>query len=648
MGAEGGFAARGAAPAGGREHDLAPALAWIRSRLRHMAGDADAGDAGGRPPAALEDLARQLGLSGFERQVVLLCVAMELDTGVASLCAHAHGDAGRPYPTFALALTLFEHPTWDALAPDGPLRAWRLIEVHQRSEEPLLTSLLRIDERILHHAKGLACVDERLGPLLAPMPGGDVAEATGSPAVREVADALRRADAGRAGAFVYLLGSDPEAGRELAEGAAAASGLLLRRLSARVLEAPDAEADALARLLRRECLLAPLALYLDARELEPAAARRLSEFLGRLAGPGGGPLFVALEEVPPDAPPAALAPDVGRPAPGEQRAAWAEELGHHAGELPGRLAGQFHLGRSAIRRIARVACCGGTSDPQEFGARLWDACRRATRPRLEALAVRLEPRATWDELVLPPAELALLRLVAVRARRRSTVYDDWGFRRKLGRGLGLSVLFVGESGTGKTLAAEVLASELRLDLYRIDLSAVVSKYVGETEKNLRRLFDAAEDGGAILFFDEADALFGKRGEVKDSHDRYANIEVNYLLQRIEAYQGLAVLATNMKAALDPAFLRRLRSVVRFPFPGPAERRAIWPRAFPPGVPLGELDWDRLARFNLTGGSIQNIALDAAFLAADAGVPVAMAQVLEAARAEFRKLERPVDEADFRG
>jgi hypothetical protein len=641
---EGGFAGQGPDTAGAPEHDLVPALAWVRSRLRHLAGDADSHEAYDKPPAAFGDLARRLGLSDFERSVVLLCVAMELDTGVAALCDRAQGDVGRSYPTFALALTLFEHPTWAALAPDGPLRAWRLIEVHQRGEEPLLTSPLRIDERILHHARGLACLDERLEAYLAPMPCGDVMEAVDAPAVREIAETLKRADARP---LVYLLGSDPEAGRELAEAVSAASSRLLHRLSTRVIEASDVEADALARLLRRECLLAPRALYLDARELEPAAARRLLEFLGRLVGPGGGPLFVALEEVPPDAPAPAIALDVGRPTPGEQRAAWAEELGADAGDLPGRLAGQFQLGRSAIRRIVRAARCEGAPDARAHEFRLWDACRCETRPRLESLAVRLEPRATWDDLVLPPAELALLRLVAARARRRSTVYDDWGFRHKLGRGLGLSVLFVGESGTGKTLAAEVLASELRLDLYRIDLSAVVSKYIGETEKNLRRLFDAAEDGGAILFFDEADALFGKRGEVKDSHDRYANIEVNYLLQRIEAYQGLAVLATNMKAALDPAFLRRLRSVVRFPFPGPAERRAIWSRAFPPGVPRGELDWDRLARFDLTGGSIQNIALDAAFLAAEAGVPVGMAQVLEAARAEYRKLERPIDEADFR-
>jgi SpoVK/Ycf46/Vps4 family AAA+-type ATPase len=175
---------------------------------------------------------------------------------------------------------------------------------------------------------------------------------------------------------------------------------------------------------------------------------------------------------------------------------------------------------------------------------------------------------------------------------------------------------------------------------------VVSKYIGETEKNLRRLFDAAEDGGAILFFDEADALFGKRSEVKDSHDRYANIEINYLLQRMEAYRGLAVLATNLKSALDQAFLRRLRFLVTFPFPGVAERRAIWQRAFPPETPREELDLDRLAHLTLTGGSIHNVALHAAFLAAEAGSPVTMALVLDAARAEFRKLERPVNEADF--
>jgi SpoVK/Ycf46/Vps4 family AAA+-type ATPase len=218
----------------------------------------------------------------------------------------------------------------------------------------------------------------------------------------------------------------------------------------------------------------------------------------------------------------------------------------------------------------------------------------------------------------------------------------------MNRGLGINALFSGESGTGKTMAAEVIANELKLDMYRIDLSAVVSKYIGETEKNLRRLFDAAEDGGAILFFDEADALFGKRSEVKDSHDRYANIEINYLLQRMEAYRGLAILATNMKSVLDQAFMRRLRFIVNFPFPGPAERKAIWQKVFPAKTPTEELDFDRLARFNLTGGAINNIAINAAFLAAGSqSSRVTMPLILEAARSEFRKLEKPFTEAEFR-
>src|SRR5260370_3195822 len=230
--------------------------------------------------------------------------------------------------------------------------------------------------------------------------------------------------------------------------------------------------------------------------------------------------------------------------------------------------------------------------------------------------------------------------------QRTTVYEKWGFGEKMSRGLGISALFSGDSGTGKTMAAEVIANDLRLNLYRIDLSAVVSKYIGETEKNLRRMFDAAENGGAILLLDEADALFGKRSEVKDSHDRYANIEINYLLQRMEAYRGLAILATNMKSALDTAFLRRLRFVIKFPFPALAERKRMWQKAFPTDTPTQDLDYDRLARLTLTGGSIHNVALNSAFMAGRTATPVTMPLVLTAARAQLRKLDRPVLEADF--
>jgi SpoVK/Ycf46/Vps4 family AAA+-type ATPase len=264
------------------------------------------------------------------------------------------------------------------------------------------------------------------------------------------------------------------------------------------------------------------------------------------------------------------------------------------------------------------------------------------------LAERIVPTAGWDDLVLPEPQKLILRHLAAQVQQRLKVYESWGFSDKSQRGLGLSALFSGPSGTGKTLAAEVLAGELRLDLYRIDLSAVVSKYIGETEKNLKQVFDAAEEGGALLLFDEADALFGKRGEVKDSHDRYANIEVGYLLQRMEAYRGLAILTTNLKASLDKAFQRRLRFSVNFPFPDAAQREAIWSRIFPSKTPTEGVQPRRLAQLNIAGGNIRNIAMNAAFLAAAKGEPVRMSDLLEAARLEAQKIERPLTDAEIRG
>jgi SpoVK/Ycf46/Vps4 family AAA+-type ATPase len=270
------------------------------------------------------------------------------------------------------------------------------------------------------------------------------------------------------------------------------------------------------------------------------------------------------------------------------------------------------------------------------------------RGRLESLAERIDPRADWGDLVLPAAETATLRFLVAQMRNRTRIYEQWGFARGTDRGLEVSALFVGQSGTGKTTAAEILARELSLDLHRIDLSQVVSKYIGETEKNLRRVFAAAEQSGAILLFDEADALFGKRSEVKDSHDRYANIEVSYLLQRMEAYRGMAILTSNMKEAVDPAFLRRLRIVVRFPFPDAGQRALIWERAFPRDTPREGLDVAKLARLHVSGGSIRTIALNAAFLAADAGEPVRMGHVLRAARIECAKAEKTIGDHEIAG
>ena len=597
-------------------------------------------------PSALVALAKRLGLSTFERDVLLLCAALELDTRIADLCARVQGTE-LPHPTFALAFTLFDEPAWEALSPERPLRYWRLLEINQPAGRPLTTSALRVDERIVNYLKGLNYLDDRLAPLLAPLEAKleTPLPASQNELVDRVVGRLAGAEPGAYAPVVNLIGNDSGSKQLVARQSADSLGLELVRLPAGLLPEQVAELETLARLWQRESALLPVALYLDAHDLDggPLDDRRtpaLARFLAR----SDGVFFLGSADPWPGLARPVLPLDVARPTPVEQEQAWTAELGEAAGESARALSGQFDLNIVQIREIARAGLREGV---ERLHARLWQSCLVATRPQLEALAVRLRTTPTWDDLVLRDEDLRLLHEIADQVRQRPTVYDRWGFRARMDRGLGVSALFAGDSGTGKTMAAGVIANELDLDLYDIDLSAVVSKYIGETEKNLRRLFDAAEAGGAILFFDEADALFGKRSEVKDSHDRYANIEINYLLQRMEAYRGLAILATNMKSALDQAFLRRLRFVVDFQFPGADERRAIWERILPDETPVEELDTERLAGFVLTGGSIHNIALSAAFLAAQAGTSVTMPLVLHAARAEFRKLEKPVNEADFR-
>ena len=352
-----------------------------------------------------------------------------------------------------------------------------------------------------------------------------------------------------------------------------------------------------------------LALFLD-RELALSRAVAMIEgtaetaaMAARLADAVQGPLVIsAPEPEPPERAPRRRL-DMPDADPSERSKLWRAALRDRATIGPGleQLAERFPLDTAGILATAEAA---RLADPSTLFDALWQAAREQGRPRLEGLAERIETDASWDDLVLPQDQLGILRDLAGHLRHAWTVNHTWGWLAKGARGLGAAALFAGPQRTGKTLAAEVLAAELKLDLYRIDLSQVVSKYIGETEKNLRSVFDAAERGGAILLFDEADALFGKRSEVKDSHDRYANVEVSYLLQRMEAYRGLAILTTNQRSALDRAFLRRLRFVVTFPFPDAAARAEIWSRVFPPETPTEKLDPRRLARLGLSGGSIR--------------------------------------------
>jgi hypothetical protein len=642
---------------------LAAGLEWLRGRLAaDRAGDpGDPGDQPGAPwwqgsaaslaagpPPALELIGDRLGLSRFERLVLLLCAAMEFDPAMAARCAAAAGQAGTGQagtgqPTFALALSILPGPAWDALSPQRPLRYWRLVEVHQGAAQPLVTSALRADERIVNYVKGLNQLDDRLDHLVRPV--GDILGALLPSQEAAVLDGLTAWAESATTAqlpLVELLGADPTVRRGLAAAMAGQADLLLYELATDRLPRSGLDLADVIRLWERETMLLPLALYIDVSEVP---AEDVASLHGLLRDLSGAVLVGCREPLAVPGRPFRLV-DARRPSPAEQQELWDEVLADLAGpadgldSVTGRLSGEFDLNQAAIREAARYA-----RGPGGLGT-LWQACQSQTRPRLEALARRQDAVATWDDLVLPDAEIVLLRHLVDQVRGRSTVLRQWGFGERITRGSGITALFAGQSGTGKSLAAEVIAGELGLALYRIDLSGVVSKYIGETERNLRRVFDAADEGGSLLLFDEADALFGRRSEVKDSHDRYANIEVNYLLQRMEDYRGVAILTTNQRHAVDRAFLRRLRFVVSFPFPSPRERELLWRRAFPPRAPVDDLDVAWLTKLAATGGMIRNIAINAAFCAAGRQTPVTTELVLEMARIEFRKLQLPVSDTDF--
>lgn len=609
---EPGEASKASAP---REDSLRAALAARDAAERAMPS-----------PSALQVLSDAFGLSPFEREVVLLCAGSELDSAMTPLLKRLNGDGA---PTFALALARLAGAHWSALLPESPLRRHELIELG--GESPTRAPL-RVDEHTLHFLTGSRSADPRLSSLLKQVHAPPQLPPSHAATASELAALLSRQVA-----LVHLCGPDSAAWQDVAASACATLHRPLFMLRAVDLPSPGPDRErVLVRWERMALLLRAVLLVCTDEAVEIGSA------LGdRLAGP----VLLGGREPPPGGERPAVRIQVPRLPAGERLVLWRERL---SGPLPAdaleRLAEQFPFGAAEIGAIAAAAApAPGDADPLRP---VWDVCRALSRPNLGELAERIEPAASWDDLVLPVAQRALLDEIALHVRKRGQVYQRWGFASKLGRGLGVSALFAGPSGTGKTLAAEVLAGVLRLDLYRIDLSQVVSKYVGDTEKNLRRIFDAAELSGAILLFDEADALFGKRSEVRDSHDRYANVEIGYLLQRMEAYQGLAVLTTNMRGSLDAAFLRRIRFIVSFPMPGPEERLTLWRRAFPLQTPVVGLAAEELAALELAGGSIMNIALRATFLASDTGGPVHMGHVVKALRGELQKLDWPPPRAEM--
>jgi hypothetical protein len=602
--------------------------------------------------AALARLVSVFGLTDFERDVLLLCAGATLESRFRNACASHHPDG---CPTLRLALSAFGDSHWSAISRARPLRYWRLIEI---GPPPLLDAALRIDERILQFLLCIPGVEEQLEALIRPtewnastagtMPEAALAAATANwrQARPEPVLLIAAFDSVRRSAFRALCESTQR--------------------HPCVLDAADipshpAERDKLARLWTREAALNRLALLIyneDGHQEDREANAHLSAFLRLIKSP------VALS-VPPGSEAERLAGlriHLSGITNEERRRIWNEHLApvldissrglsDDVAFMVDRVVDQFPFDEPATRAVAaatawRIADHPDREPPAEELA--WNTCRLYARRSLDNLAQRIETHAVWNDLVLPEQQMETLRQIVVQVRQRAVVHQRWGFAARYERGLGLSALFSGTSGTGKTMAAEIVAGALGLDLYRIDLAATVSKYIGETEKNLRRIFDAADQSSAILLFDEAEALFGKRSEVRDSHDRYANLEISYLLQRAESFRGVAILTTNMPQALDPAFVRRIRFIVPFPFPDAESRRRIWQGVFPSATPLGDICFERIAQLNASGGVIRNIATHAAFIAAEARQPIDTKHIYNAARIEYLKMDKPLTEAETRG
>ncbi|MEN8445834.1 MAG: AAA family ATPase [Cyanobacteria bacterium J06555_13] len=618
------------------------------------------------PPSVLDVLCKRFELSLFERQILLLCAGAELSQTFGALFAALHGDPQKTYPTFGLAFSLFPEGDWAAVLPGAPLRRWQMVEILPGTE--LTRSPLRIDEHILHRLMGFEGADSRLKGIVS----NDLsATSVALPdSHQDIADSIAVGSFSRANhkSVVQLWGGEEQTKQAIALNAAAQNGLSLHRINANALPTDRTKVEKLQTLWERDSILAQSALLLACDQLSEVTSHEESQLKMTVADVIDNeqrPLMVSSCDRLTQHQRPLQSIELHSPTPWEQRQLWqthlrdiVDPLSNDTEPLIDQLITYFNLDVPGIQAVCKQintpkgqhnlqqnSLPESTQLPTEaLKTKLWQTCLSQARPKLGELAQLMPSSANWDDLVLPDPELQVLKTIAAHVQQRATVYERWGFAERSSRGLGISALFAGASGTGKTLAAETLANKLNLDLYRIDLSMVVSKYIGETEKNLRRIFDGAEKGGAILLFDEADALFGKRSDVKDARDRYANMEVAYLLQRIEAYRGLAILTTNLKDSLDQAFLRRIRFVVQFPFPDATQREKIWRCSFPEQVPLGNLKFKTLAKLNLAGGNIRNIVLNSAFLAADEGKDaVEMGHVLKAAQSEYIKLERPLTE-----
>lgn len=625
-------------------------------------------------PSPLFWIMQEFRLSNFDADVLLLSLAPEIDLRYEKIYAYLQDDVTRKRPTVELILNLLCDSIETKMSgrlhfhPEAPLVRNMLVHVapdQSQPDAPFLAHAVRIDDQIARALVGDTATDPRLisfcefvapGQKRNPLPFETELVTVLTRLANQVSPSNFRA---------YFQGPAETEKRAVAEGLAAELGTVL--MVVRVARIADrADFETLWRLVSREARMCGATLYLsgvDEFEGTESGWRRqhmlddLADYHGVaiLAGRRGWdaqqPSTLAVTPI-----------DFETPEYATRVALWTANLQRFGQDADASvvttLASRFKLTGGHIAHAVATATLASqwrgasdkthhqmTSEQAPFEAPslhdLSAAARAQCGQELAVLARKIEPKYKWCDLILPDDQMDQLHEICSQAENRHIVYGEWGFESKLSLGKGLNILFCGPPGTGKTMSAEVIALELQLDLYRIDLSRVVSKYIGETEKNLNRIFTAAENSNGILFFDEADALFGKRSEVRDSHDRYANIEISYLLQQMEEYAGVSILATNLRQNLDEAFVRRLQAIVEFPFPDEEYRRRIWEGVFPEETPLGEdVKFDVLAHdVRLTGGNIKNMALAAAFYAAADGDCVRMGHLIQAAHREHQKLGR---------
>lgn len=615
-------------------------------------------------------LANIFGLTPFEIDVVLICLAPELDTKYGKLYAYLQNDATKRQPGVDLVLNLLCEPTedriyarqyFDASAPLFKHHIIQFIEAPEEGQKPLLARFVKADERIINYIRGLNQIDTKIALFTKLIPLQTDSDKMQLPEdqKRQIYNLINWWKITEGKMTCFLQGPYGAGKKTVAQGMCKDWGIPLLIVDVATLTNREVDfEDSISRVFR-EAVLQNSAVYLEHFERlysEDAKTIFNKNILFKALEDGRGIVFVASEE------PLVLSGEVQKylfkieiPIPdyGMRKQIWGQCLkGIFSEEVVSALANKFKFTagqiKDAIASAEKLAVLHGREEIFVTMEDLYDGCRAQSNQKLTALAKRIKPKYRWDDLILPKEKKEQLKEVKDYIKHKGVVYQDWGFDNKLSLGKGLNVLFSGASGTGKTMAAEVIASELELDLYKIDLSMVVSKYIGETEKNLNRIFKEAEQSNAILFFDEADALFGKRSEVRDSHDRYANIEISYLLQKMEENEGIVILASNLSQNIDDAFMRRMHFNVEFPFPEEEYRYKIWRSLIPKEAPLSkDIDFEFLAkRFKLAGGNIKNIIVNAAFLAAEESKVIGMEHVIKATKREFQKIGKVCSQSEF--